>query len=466
MMKEYKAPGVYVEDSPLSIFNGEPSGFSTAGFVGITQRGAHLEPILLNSWNDFVNKFAFGMDSPFISASHLALSVYGYFLNGGQNCYVVRAVSETAAQAVTASPVVKAIEVGTWGNNLSLVVDTAGTNFNVKVKLGANVVEEYPDVSNTAEDPKYWVTYINNRSKYIVAVSGNLAESASVAFTSGVDGVTDIADADFKKALETLDSINNLNYVSCPGQVSVDMSNIVIGYATNRGDCIAILDTAQSADVADAVTFRGNLDDGKASLYYPWLKIKHPVTKAITSCPTCGYIAGVYSRIARTRGFWKSPAGIETTIMGVVSLENSNITFSGYENLNFNNVNALSVKNTGIVIWGARSLSSEMPYVSDILTNHSIKGAIYELTQQFVFEPNGEALWAKVGATIEAYLDSLWLEGALQGKISQEAYFVKCDGDLNTQQSVEDGHLVCEVGYAPKFPTEFVVFQVRHNLNV
>ncbi len=80
--------------------------------------------------------------------------------------------------------------------------------------------------------------------------------------------------------------------------------------------------------------------------------------------------------------------------------------------------------------------------------------------QWVVFEPNGEALWAKVRTAVEDFLLNEWRSGALQGNKPEEAYFVHCDQTTMTQNDLDNGRLVCVVGVAPVKPAEFVIFRI------
>jgi phage tail sheath protein FI len=78
-----------------------------------------------------------------------------------------------------------------------------------------------------------------------------------------------------------------------------------------------------------------------------------------------------------------------------------------------------------------------------------------------VFEPNDQALWAKVTRNVTAFLTRVWGTGALFGATPQDAFYVKCDAETNTPELIEAGILVCEIGIAPVKPAEFVVFRIR-----
>ena len=89
-----------------------------------------------------------------------------------------------------------------------------------------------------------------------------------------------------------------------------------------------------------------------------------------------------------------------------------------------------------------------------------IKGSLYKGTQWAVFEPNGEELWERVATSIQAFLDVQWRDGALRGETAEQAYYVKCDADLNTEDTMNLGRLIAEIGYSKKKPAEFVIVRI------
>jgi uncharacterized protein len=83
----YQFPGVYVEEVPGGSRPIEAVGSSTAGFVGCApDKGKQLhKPVLITNWTQFLKTYC-GADPESTPLSH---AVYGFFLNGGANCYVV-----------------------------------------------------------------------------------------------------------------------------------------------------------------------------------------------------------------------------------------------------------------------------------------------------------------------------------------------------------------------------------------
>jgi hypothetical protein len=80
--------------------------------------------------------------------------------------------------------------------------------------------------------------------------------------------------------------------------------------------------------------------------------------------------------------------------------------------------------------------------------------------QWVVFEPNDRTLWSKVRRDVAAFLKVVWLGGALFGNTPEEAFYVKCDDELNPPQIRDLGQLIIEVGLAPVKPAEFVIFRI------
>lgn len=116
----------------------------------------------------------------------------------------------------------------------------------------------------------------------------------------------------------------------------------------------------------------------------------------------------------------------------------------------------------GIRVWGARTAASDPAwrYLNVRRYFNYLEESILAGTQWVVFEPNDEALWARIRRNVSAFLVNEWRAGALFGSRPEEAFYVKCDAETNSPESVEAGRVVCEVGIAPVKPAEFVVFRL------
>jgi len=89
-----------------------------------------------------------------------------------------------------------------------------------------------------------------------------------------------------------------------------------------------------------------------------------------------------------------------------------------------------------------------------------IEESIERGTQWIVFEPNDMDLWARIKRDITAFLTRVWRDGALFGATAQDAFYVKCDEELNTVEIRDAGQVIIEIGLAPVKPAEFVIFRI------
>ena len=200
-----------------------------------------------------------------------------------------------------------------------------------------------------------------------------------------------------------------------------------------------------------------------AALYYPWIKVPNPKQdgKAIT-IPPCGHMMGIWCRTDESRGIYKAPAN--EVPRGIVDLA-YDTNFREQEFLNPKGINCIrKFRNRGTLVWGARTLAANddinWRYISVRRLMSYIEKSIEEGTQWAVFEPNDEDLWARVTRTVKNFLERIWRQGALFGSTPEEAFFVKCDGELNTPETMKLGLLFVDVGVAPVRPAEFVVFRI------
>ncbi|KFN42196.1 phage tail sheath family protein [Arenimonas oryziterrae] len=201
-----------------------------------------------------------------------------------------------------------------------------------------------------------------------------------------------------------------------------------------------------------------------AAVFYPRVVFDNAGLKKLTGAS--GAIAGLMARTDATRGVWKAPAGVEADVRDVLGVE---VKLTDIENgvLNKKAVNCLRVFPNGLVNWGARTLDgdddfgSEWKYIPIRRLALNIEESLFRGTKWVVFEPNDEPLWAKIRLNLNAYMMSLFRQGAFQGTSPKDAFYVKCDKDTTTQDDRNKGIVNIEVGFAPLKPAEFVVIKIQ-----
>lgn len=224
---------------------------------------------------------------------------------------------------------------------------------------------------------------------------------------------------------------------------------------------VGIVDSREGMSLSEIREFRSNFDDSRLALYYPWVVISDPTGQRQTiTVPPSGFIAGVYANTDVSRGVHKPPAN--EPVIGALRFAQDINRFQ-QEVLNPDGINCLrSFPGRGHRVWGGRTLSSdpEWKYVNVRRYFLYLERSIEKSTQWIVFEPNGERLWANVRQTVEDFLYNEWFNGRLLGSTPKSAYFVRCDRSTMTQNDLDNGRLVCEIGVAPLKPAEFVIFRI------
>ena len=127
-MAEYLSPGVYVEEYDSSSRSIEGVGTSTAGFIGMAQKGPTVgAPQFISSYADFLRKYG-GPLSDFTHGEYrfLAPAVEHFFTNGGTRCYVMRVAPSDARKAkINAGALtIEAADEGVWGNRIQVYFET------------------------------------------------------------------------------------------------------------------------------------------------------------------------------------------------------------------------------------------------------------------------------------------------------------------------------------------------------
>ncbi|MBR1629777.1 MAG: phage tail sheath family protein [Lachnospiraceae bacterium] len=123
-MPAYFSPGVYVEEIDNAPRSVEGVGTSTAGFIGLAEKGpAGGAPALVTNFKSFLRQFG-GFLSEYTHGEYryLANSVEQFFSNGGNRCYVARVIPEDALSAKKTMGIlsVEAANEGKWGNRIQL----------------------------------------------------------------------------------------------------------------------------------------------------------------------------------------------------------------------------------------------------------------------------------------------------------------------------------------------------------
>lgn len=523
-MPEYLAPGVYVEEIELGAKPIEGVSTSTAGFLGLTERGP-TEIQLVTGFAQFQRLYG-----SFIKEFFLPYAVDGFFRNGGQRCFIGRIVrSGSAAAELERTPITfEATGEGTWGNRVAIRIEDASivevlTSPPTPPKLKLTVaywskslpdfvvplisppsdtrrllrqtletatppVEVFDNLSMDPDSPDFFEKKINGTSNLIKVTSppGGAARPENTdpgvlmeILQSGSDGTGTSPDSDDflrrdtqnqpgeKRGLAAFEEIDEISIINVPDAHLIadetqrsTLVDEVLSQCELLKDRFAIFEAFQDQNYKQIGKVMWSRPSKYGAFYYPWIKVFDPVMQLPKSIPPGGHIAGIYARTDQERGVHKAPAN--EVIRGATDVDIL-VTKGDQDILNPKGVNAIRVfPGRGIRVWGARTtiLDPLWKYINVRRLFLFLEESIDEGTQSFVFEPNSEKLWDRVKQTITQFLTRVWRDGALMGTTPEEAFFVKVDRTTMTQDDIDNGRLICLIGVAPVKPAEFVIFRI------
>jgi hypothetical protein len=86
----------------------------------------------------------------------------------------------------------------------------------------------------------------------------------------------------------------------------------------------------------------------------------------------------------------------------------------------------------------------------------SIVRAARRLGEESTFESSGEQLWARIRDRLNLLLAGLLADGALSGASESDAFQVRCDRSTMSQNDIDNGRVIAEIGFRPAAPIEWI----------
>jgi len=229
---------------------------------------------------------------------------------------------------------------------------------------------------------------------------------------------------------------------------------------------IVLLDVPPRLSQRRILYWRAKFDSAYAAAYHPWLKVARPEDKrdALILVNPSAIAAGIIARRELELGVPHGPANVIAA--GVVNVEDR-VSPARHDELHPTGLNVYLLERDGVRLTAARTVSQDPVWrqlsVRRLVT--MLRRVIDRQMQWAVFEPNNAKLRADVRHMLEAYLRQLFLADAFAGAREEEAFFVRCDEELNPSAVLDQGRLIAEVGVAPAEPLEFIVLQIARDGN-
>jgi uncharacterized protein len=408
-MPQYLTPGVYVEEVESGSKPIEAGATNVVGFLGVAEKGPVNEPTLVTNWSHYTRVFG-----GFHTGGWLAHGVSQFFLNGGTKCYINNLAKGEGGDAVDAA---KGDAKG----------DAAQPKpEKEKKKPAGDVVIKNPD----------------NMTTLVIGKDNGPGK---------------------RTGLFAFDPITDISIVCAPGVTDPAATDAILTHCERNRFRVAVLDAPETISKGiDSIPMPR--DSTMGAYYFPWIKMYDTELEQPVFAPPSGGVAGVYGRVDKLRGVHKAPAN--EIFNGAIGVKYP-LSDAEQEFLNPKGINCIrEFMGRGIRVWGARTFSSnsEWRYVNVRRLFCMVEKAIQDGTNWVVFEPNTRALWKNIVRNITAFLLRLWKDGALFGDTPEEAFFVRCDDELNPPDSIDAGYVICQVGFAPAKPAEFVIFKVSQKI--
>jgi hypothetical protein len=374
----------------------------------VAAKGPVNEPTLVTNWTQYTKLFG-GMHT----GGWLGHSVYLFFQNGGTKCYINNLAAPAAQESGSQSY-------------------SSGENEDGEATIPASAEKKGP-------------VSIKNPDNITTLIIGKDEGPGK------------------RTGLFAFDEVTDISIVTAPGVFDPAAWDAILSHCERSRFRVAVLD---SPDIIEKGidTLSVPRDSTYGAYYFPWVQMYDPELEQNVFAPPSGGIAGVYGRVDGTRGVHKAPAN--EIFRGATGLR-YNLTDGEQELLNPKGINCIrEFSGRGIRVWGARTFSSdaEWKYINVRRLFCMVEKAIQDGTNWVVFEPNTRSLWKNIVRNLTAFLLRLWKDVALFGDSPEEAFYVRCDDELNPPESIDAGYVICEIGIAPAKPAEFVVFRVAQKV--
>lgn len=430
------------------------------GVSGITERGPVNKPTLVGSWLEFVRIFGGLIDNDlFPLLCRRALEAGGRLMVNRVAHYTditdKTTLAGTAAslEIGTGGPLLEAISIGAWGNDVTVQIAPAGNGapneFDITVDIAG-----YPDESEFIQNVPEVLTpeaigTFNGTSALLKFTADSATKSitttAATALTSGAEDQSLITDVDYigdptqGLGINAFDEIADIVKIAIPAKAVPAIDIALAAYADARKDIIAVLRTPVGVNGQGMLDYRNGtgsfshtpVDTWRAHMWAGGLRINHPVTGEEIEIPEIGDVLGLYSAKDNNAVEWFAVSGSRRgrvrNALGVVFNLGSAARQATADQVDNNGINAvIQHPSFGVVLWG----NSTMQRQRTSLVNANISELLIYLTRELrplieseLFQPNDPDTWKAIHRKVTPLLDAV-----VDGRgISDYSY----DGDQN-----------------------------------
>jgi len=394
---------------------------------------------------------------------------------------------------------------GTYAHDYSLVVADAtngsASRFDLKVLKSGVLFESFINLSTDPLDPLFAETVVNTgvtgqRASSVVSI---VVETTSLTppddrpangtygpLAGGNDGLTSLADADFtgtktsasRTGLRCFDPVGRIDEIAVPGRSTAAVHNGLVTYCEiyREGRTFAVMGAPLGYTAAQIRTYvastallKGLTEIGR--FVWPRIYVANPDTSIFGSAATVlapveGAVVGIHARVsaAKVGGAFDQPSvsnGQIRTALGIETREGEDKATRGL--LHDDNICVVRAeRGKPIYLDGSDTLNSEgvFPTVGEsrgVMAVTNDMSASYDNLRQLNIN---DGLYERMTSAAENYLRRLTENGAFRTKDRTKAYFIDFGKGINTDDVVDAGYVLGNIGLNTSPAAKFIVITI------
>ncbi len=479
-----------------------------AAFVGRALKGPVNEPVPIRSFADYTRVFG-GLWQP----STMSYAVEQFFENGGRCAVIVRVVNGARPPTLTLPTasgklILRGVGAGSReflraSVDYDAIEPKETDRFNLVVQrvrtAGSEQIEDqeiFRRLSITPGSDRFVAdTLLDSR---LVRVQGSVpserptrtppaASGAVIGYTpsnpDGDDGgpITDydiIGSAQSRTGIFALEAAPDINMLCVPPltrEHDVGLSTLLVaGRFCREKRALLIVDPpsdwASAASALDGMRhwpFRSE----DAAMFYPRVVAFDRLRGRFEMFAPCGVAAGMIARCDESWPVWSAAEGDDAILRPglrpawtVSNADRARLINAGINLLQSVRIAPKFAASPRTLASGAAAVS-DWRYLSARRLALFVMTSIERGTRWMLFERNAEPTWKLARSQVEAFLESLYAEGAFVGRTGEESYFAVCDERINTFETMRAGKINLAFGFAATKPGEYHAFIVTHTMS-
>ena len=244
----------------------------------------------------------------------------------------------------------------------------------------------------------------------------------------------------------TLPGVNIQN-----GSIATDA---LIDVATQRGDCISIVDTGNYGSTLNQTTTRAStVDSSYAATYWPWVQVN--TVGGFEFVPASTVIPGVYATNDRIGAEWFAPAGFNRGGVGGVIQAERKLSPADRDKLYLAKVNPIATfPGNGTVVFGQKTLQTKATALDRVNVRRlliELKRTVGNIGKTLLFEQNTAATRNRFLAAVNPYMESI------QQRQGLYSYRVVMDETNNTADVIDRNQMVGQIFLQPTKTAEYII---------